>query len=166
MVSQANRRQAWLLLWEANHLVRYWTGIHQKMSKRHRWILGGQAVLAAGAGTALVAEVVSWIAVVANVGVVAFMVSSMVRDHSGKLWAVREVRARCDRVQREARMLWTRIQNHSISDQIVEERWADLQRELDEATGTMADLATKEDLNIQAAREATSILEQEYARQN
>ena len=119
-----------------------------------------------GGGTALVAEVVSWIAVVANVGVVAFMVSSMVRDHSGKLWAVREVRARCGRVQREARMLWTRIRNDSISDQIVEERWADLQRELDEAPGTMADLATREDLNIQAAQEATSILEQEYARQN
>ena len=63
-------------------------------------------------------------------------------------------------------MLWTRIRNDSISDQIVEERWADLQRELDEATGTMADLATREDLNIQAAQEATSILEQEYARQN
>ena len=161
MVSVANRDQAWQLLFDANRYVRYWSMIHQRMLNRSRWQTLILAGLATGAGTALIADLPPWIAILANAGVVMFSVMTLIRDTAGRIAEVKAVRARCDGVEREARLLWTKVQNGSTTDGSVEERWNDLRRTLDEATGSL-DLPEVEDLNIKAAEGAKTVLMQDY----
>ena len=146
---------------DAIHQARYFNALGERALKRHKKRLITHAVVASGAATAFFKIVPSWITIMANAGVVAFSLHSLVFDYTSDSATLRMVSNGCRDLEVKLRGLWLEIENNRREALSVERRWYELAQDLSRMKESAGSISIDVDLSERTARDVVKVIQEE-----